>query len=209
VHVDVVGACANHQVDEPIEAFLGVLVVDADAALHRDGQMRDLAHRTDARRDQFGLRHQARAEAAVLHPVGRTADIEIDFVVTEVLADARRCAERRGIATAELQRHRVFGRIERQQARAIAAQHRAGGKHLGIDQRPAREQAMEVPAVPVGPLHHRGDTEPAGPTFRYFFRFFSHLNVFRLVDYHRPGFRTCSSQSHIKAEQILWLSIWQ
>jgi hypothetical protein len=34
-------------------------------------------------------------------------------------------------------------------------QHRAGGDHLGIERRPAREQAMEEPAMPVRPFHHR------------------------------------------------------
>ena len=52
-------------------------------------------------------------------------------------------------------------RIVRQQPRARAVQHRAGGDHLGVDQGAAREQAMEEPAVPVGPLHHRGDAELA------------------------------------------------
>jgi hypothetical protein len=51
----------------------------------------------------------------------------------------------------------VFGGIEAEQPRPLAAQHGAGGDHLGIEPRAPREQAMEEPAVPVGPLHHRGD----------------------------------------------------
>ena len=53
----------------------------------------------------------------------------------------------------------MLGRIERQQPRAVAVQHRAGGDHLGIEQRAAREQPMEEPAVPVGPFHHRRNGE--------------------------------------------------
>jgi len=63
------------------------------------------------------------------------------------------------IAAAELERNRMFGGIVRHQPRARAVEHRAGGDHLGVDQRAAREQAMEKPAVPVGPFHHRGDAE--------------------------------------------------
>ena len=63
------------------------------------------------------------------------------------------------IGAAQLERHRMLGRVEGQEPRAVAVQHRAGRDHLGIDQRAAREQAMEEPAVPVGPFHHRGDAE--------------------------------------------------
>ena len=70
------------------------------------------------------------------------------------------CASARRVRAAELHRDRVLGRIEREQARAVAVQHRAGGDHLGVDQRAAREQAMEEPAVPVRPVHHRRDAEP-------------------------------------------------
>jgi hypothetical protein len=34
-------------------------------------------------------------------------------------------------------------------------QERTGGDHLGIEQRTAREQAVKVTAMPVGPIHHR------------------------------------------------------
>jgi len=41
----------------------------------------------------------------------------------------------------------------------VAVDHRPGGDHLGIDQGTARQQAMEEPAMPVGPFHHRGDAK--------------------------------------------------
>jgi hypothetical protein len=34
---------------------------------------------------------------------------------------------------------------------------------------------MEEPAMPVGPFHHRSDTETMGATLRRYFRYFSHL----------------------------------
>ena len=69
-----------------------------------------------------GSDHQAGAEAALLHAVGRTADIEIDLVIAEILADARASAERGRIAAAELQRHRM---LERHRSRAAARGRRA------------------------------------------------------------------------------------
>jgi hypothetical protein len=41
----------------------------------------------------------------------------------------------------------------------VAMEHRAGGDHLGIDERSARKQTMEEPAMPVGPFHHGCDRE--------------------------------------------------
>jgi hypothetical protein len=35
----------------------------------------------------------------------------------------------------------------------------AGRDHLAVEQRAARQQAMEEPAMPVGPIHHRSDGE--------------------------------------------------
>src|SRR5438445_11170933 len=60
---------------------------------------------------------------------------------------------------AELQRARMLERIKADELRAVAMQHGAGRDHLGIDERAARHEAMEEPAVPVGPLHHGGDGE--------------------------------------------------
>ena len=65
-------------------------------------------------------------------------------------------------------------------------QHRAGGEHFGIKQRTARQQAMEEPAMPVGPFHHRSDTKaPLEPSFAIFL-FFQSLDKFPiyLMSYH-------------------------
>src|SRR5262245_62725241 len=57
-------------------------------------------------------------------------------------------------------------------------QHRARCEHLGVDQSMPREQTVEIPAVTVGPFHHRSDTESMGQTLRRFVRFSSHLLSF-------------------------------
>ena len=155
MHDQRVGAGRDDMSRESRQRFLRILVVDADAAFHRHRDRDRRLHGGDAIADQRRLRHQAGAEAALLHPIRRTADVEIDLVVAEIRADPRAAGERRGIAAAELQRHRMLGRIEADQPVAVAVQHRAGGHHLGVDQRAARQQAMEEPAVPIGPFHHR------------------------------------------------------
>jgi hypothetical protein len=43
----------------------------------------------------------------------------------------------------------------------IAMQQRAGGDHLGVEQRVLRKLAKEVPTVPISPIHHRRYTEPS------------------------------------------------
>ena len=75
-------------------------------------------HRRDAVADQRRLRHQAGAEAAVLHAVGGTAGIEIDLVEAEIRADARARGQRPRIGAAKLQRQRMLGRDRKRRSRA-------------------------------------------------------------------------------------------
>ncbi|MCY1395398.1 hypothetical protein D9M71_103430 [compost metagenome] len=49
-----------------------------------------------------------------------------------------------------------------QEALVIAIEQRAGGDHLGVKQGTAGEQAQEVAAVAVGPVHHGRNAEAAG-----------------------------------------------
>mgnify|MGYP000947774910 CR=1 FL=1 len=149
-------ARGDHRSRHRVERFFRVLVIDADPALDRDRNADRGLHRGDALPDQRRLRHQAGAEPALLHPVGWASDIEIDFVVAEVRTYPRGSRERRRLGSAQLDRDGVLGRIISEQSRAVAAQHRPGRDHLGIEQRPTRQQPVEEPTMPVGPLHHRG-----------------------------------------------------
>ena len=146
-------------VSERVERRFRVLLVDADAALDRDRHRDGGFHRRDAVADEPRLAHQAGPEAPVLHPIGRAADVEVDLVIAEIRADARRGGEVARIGAAELKRHRVLRRVEAEKARARAVDHGAGRHHLGVEPGPAREQAMEEPAMPVRPIHHRRDRE--------------------------------------------------
>ena len=80
------------------ESLLGLLLVDADPAFDGDRNADRGGHRGDAVGHKLGLAHETRAEAAALHPVGRAAAIEIDFVIAEVRPDPRRFGEPRGSA---------------------------------------------------------------------------------------------------------------
>jgi hypothetical protein len=70
-----------------------------------------------------------------------------------------RVRELRGIAPAELQRDRMLRGIEVEVARDVAVHQRGGRHHLGVEARVARYPAEEEPAVPVRPVHHRGDAK--------------------------------------------------
>ena len=75
--------------DQGAQTFFGILVVHADAAFDGYGHGHRFAHGRHAIGDQRRFLHQAGAEAAGLHAVGRAADIQIDFVIAEIFGDAR------------------------------------------------------------------------------------------------------------------------
>jgi hypothetical protein len=64
------------------------------------------------------------------------------------------------IAAAELQSHGMLSRMEAQMALDVAVQERAAGDHLRIHHRAAGELTEEIAAMPIGPIHHRGGTQP-------------------------------------------------
>src|ERR1700760_2435213 len=101
----------RHRVGELRKEVVVVALIDSDAALNRDRKMSRIAHAAHAIRDQRGLEHETCAERAVLHAITRATHIQIDFRIACGRADARRLAELRGIASAELQRHRMLAAI--------------------------------------------------------------------------------------------------
>ena len=154
MHDQRVRAGRDHTARQLVERDLRILVVDADAALDGDGNFDRALHRRNAIGDQRRLRHQTGAEAAVLHPVGRTADIEVDFIVTEILADPGGGGEIARVGTAELKSNRMLAWIEAKQPPAVAMNDGAGRQHLRVEPAPPRHQTVEDAAMPVGPIHH-------------------------------------------------------
>ncbi len=142
-----------------LQAGVVVLVVDADAAFHRHRHAHRVTHRLHAVGNQRRLVHQAGTETPRLHPIGRTAHIEVDLVITGLGAEPRGLRQFMRIAAAQLQRQWMLLLAVLEQAQLPPAHQRRTGHHFGIQPRPRRQQPVEVAAVPVGPVHHRGDAD--------------------------------------------------
>ena len=162
MHHEGPAAGRGHGVDEGCEAVPVVVIVHAQPALDRHRDRTGGDHRSHAVGHQRRLAHQAGAEAAGLHPVGGAAAVEVDLVEAVFGADPRRLRQQCGLAAAQLQRHRVFHRIDRQQLRPVAVDHRVGVHHLAVQPRVRRQQAVEHAAVGIRPVHHRGDGQAEG-----------------------------------------------
>jgi hypothetical protein len=50
----------------------------------------------------------------------------------------------------------------------IAMQQRTRGHHLGVEQGVAGQQAVEVAAMPITPIHHRGNRNSPGIKLKHF-----------------------------------------
>ncbi len=136
-----------------------ILIVHTDAAFDGDRNRHGLAHGSDAFADQRGLAHQRGAEASRLHAVRRTADVQIDLVIAKIRTDARTLRQFRRLRAAELQRDGMLDCGKADQPLAVAVQDRIGRHHLRIETRAAGKQAVQDPAMPIRPIHHRRDGE--------------------------------------------------
>jgi len=96
-----------------------------------------------------------------LNAIRRATDVEVDFVVPEIGADAGRSRKRLRIASTKLKANGMFKWIEAEKTPAITMQHRTRREHLRVDQRMSCEQTVKIPTVPVGPFHHRRDAKAA------------------------------------------------
>jgi hypothetical protein len=166
-------ACARDRGRKAFEPFLLILFVDADAAFDGDRNRHGGTHRGQTFADAAGLGHETGAEATFLHAIGGTAAVEIDLTIAKVLADAGGECEFGGIGAAKLQGDRLLQGREGQKLFPAAELDCGRGHHLGIEQRPTRDGAVEGTAVPVRPVHHRGD----GKDFFFIFQqFMLHFN---------------------------------
>src|SRR5471032_234052 len=147
--------------DEVAHEVVAGDVVDADAVLDGDVDGDGVAHGLDAVGHQLRLGHQAGAERALLHALGRAAAVQVDLVVAPLLAQPGGDGQVGRIAAAQLQGHRMLFVVEAQVALDVAVDQRAGGHHLRVQPGVARDLAVEQTAVAVGPVHHRGDGQAA------------------------------------------------
>jgi len=150
-------ARARHHGGEVREELVVIARIDTDAALHRHGQLRALAHALDALGDQLRKQHQTGTEGSALHAVAGTSHVQVDLIEPRRRADTRRRRELERIGAAELERNGMLGRVVCEQPGGIAPHDRSGHDHLGVEKRVRRIEAMQVTAMTVGPIHHRRD----------------------------------------------------
>ncbi len=100
--------------DKTEKACLRILIINANAAFDRDRNVHRAAHRRHAISDKRRRFHETGAKSARLHAGRGTTNIEVDFVVTKTLANARGLRQNIRLAAAKLQRHRVLARIKTQ-----------------------------------------------------------------------------------------------
>ena len=149
---------AGNGVDEIAEKFIAVLIIDANTRFHRHRNRHHIAHRFHAVGNQLRITHQTRTKHAVLHPVRRAANIQVDLIVSTRFCQLRTLCQRRRIATPELQRYRMFFFTVRQVI-TFTVNNRPCGHHFGIQQRIAGKQTQEITAMSVRPVEHRGNRE--------------------------------------------------
>ena len=157
MHDKRLAAGIGHGADEIAHEVIRLAVIDADAVLHRDVDIDHVAHGFHAVGHQLRLGHQAGAKRAFLHALGRAAAVQVDFVIAPLLAQPGAGGQVCRVAAAQLQRHRVLFLIEAQMALHVAVHQRARRHHLGVEPGVARDFAVELAAMAVAPVHHRGD----------------------------------------------------
>jgi hypothetical protein len=72
----------------------------------------------------------------------------------------------------------MFASIEAKQALPVTMKDGARGQHLRIQAATPGHQAVEHPAMPVGPVHHRGDGKCYLFVFLSFMKNISHFQGF-------------------------------
>ena len=162
MHIERIDARRDHGIGKPVEAFLGVLIVNADAALDRHRAIRGVFHGAHAFGHEVRHRHQARAKAPRLHPVGWAPDVEIDLGIARVMRQFGGRRQLGRLGPAQLHRNRLLDGIKPQMARRIPMHQRRAGHHFGEQQRIARELTVEEATIFVSPFHHGGHRKFAG-----------------------------------------------
>ena len=80
--------CPRNRADKIADKFVTIHRIDADPMLDRHVDGDRIAHRLDAIGNQLRLSHQAGAECALLYPLGRAAAIQVNLVVSPLLAQS-------------------------------------------------------------------------------------------------------------------------
>ena len=161
MHDEMLATRLRHGAHKIAHKVVALATVQPNAVLHRHRHIHHVAHGLDAIGHQLRLCHQASTKRTALNPLGGAAAIQVDFLVTPLRTQLGGLGQIGGFAAAQLQRHRLLFGIEVEVPGHIAVDECAGGDHLGVEQRVARQQTVEVAAVPIGPVHHRGHRQRA------------------------------------------------
>ena len=141
---------SRDRLDETAHEVVVLRAIDAEPVLDRHRDRHRVLHRLHAVGHQLRLGHEAGAERAALHALGRAAAVQVDLVVAPALAQLRAGGEVGRLAAAELERDRVLRGVEVEVPRDVAVEERAGGDHLGVDDR-VRRQLPEEDSGSAGP----------------------------------------------------------
>ena len=166
VHDESVATGFAHRADKVAHKAIALgcvlSLVNANSVLDGDGhpgRIDRVHHRLDAISHQLRLGHQARAKRAALHPLARATAVQVDLAIAPLLAQLGALGQVGRLAAAQLQCQRMLFGIELQVPRHVAMDQCARRHHFGVEQRVAGQQAMKVAAMPIGPVHHRGDRQ--------------------------------------------------
>eukprot|EP00963_Diacronema_lutheri_P013361 scaffold2636_cov340-Pavlova_lutheri.AAC.23 len=156
VYGEVLDPAGRDRGNEFAQVLVRVQVVHANPALDRHGNVDGFDHASAYFRDVVWSPHQRRAEAAGTHTFAGTPAVEVDGVVSLLLAQHGRLGQRFRIRTAELHRDGMLFGVERQQL-VSSVERGAGHDHLGVQPGPLGQQAHHAAEGTRGDFHHRRD----------------------------------------------------
>jgi hypothetical protein len=122
--------------------------------LYRHWNAHRITHRAHAVCNQARLSHQTGAKGAPLHSLTRTTAVQVHLVVAALLGHARALREFSGIASTQLQRHRVLAVIKTEQSVTRPVDQGSSRHHFSVKAGPATEATVKVAAMTVCEIHH-------------------------------------------------------
>ena len=154
VHDEHLAACIADSAHKIPHKTVALGLVYTNAVLDGDRHAHHIDHGLHTIGYQLRLGHQAGAKRPTLHTLAGATAVEVDLVVTPLLA--KLCAMRQisRLAAAKLKGNRVFLGIEAKVPGYIAMNQGTGSDHFGIQQGMARQQAVEIAAMAICPVHH-------------------------------------------------------
>ena len=99
--------------------LVALLVINTNAVLDRDRHINRIDHGFHAIGYQLGRRHQAGAKSPALHAIAGATTVQIDFVITPILAQLGAQSQVSRIAATQLQSNRMLFAVKAQMTRHV------------------------------------------------------------------------------------------